>query len=215
MGMFSRFRRRRTPFQATTDEERISRYVYLLGSLPAPVIEKAHAKAFADVPPERRREMFEQLRPFMADDERTAASDDPVVLARLLRRAEEYRARRRGGDDDGAAGVTTLTDRDPRDDVDARSVMLNAGIMALVAQQVLMSTAVALYFTQGAGSLMIDGEPGWVGATFDPAGSGVDGAGMSGGSDGGGYDGGGYDGGGFGGGFDGGGFGGGFDGGGF
>ena len=53
---------RRTPYAALTDEERISRYVYLLNTLPASVIESAHAKAFEDVPPERRREMFEQLQ---------------------------------------------------------------------------------------------------------------------------------------------------------
>lgn len=67
MGMLSRFRRRRTPYEASTDEERIARYVYLLNTLPASVIESAHASAFADVPPERRREMFDQLRPFLAD----------------------------------------------------------------------------------------------------------------------------------------------------
>ena len=82
------------PYAALTDEERISRYVYLLNTLPASVIESAHAKAFEDLPPEQRREMFEQLRPFMSEDEREAASDDPTVLAKLVRRAEERRAQR-------------------------------------------------------------------------------------------------------------------------
>ena len=94
MTFLSRFRRRKSPYAALTDEERISRYVYLLNTLPAPVIESAHAKAFEDVPPERRREMFEQLKPFMSESEQAAASDDPTVLARLVRRAEEHRARR-------------------------------------------------------------------------------------------------------------------------
>ena len=47
----------------------MSRYVYLLGSLPTSVIEKAHAQAFKDLPREKRRELFEELRPFLADGE--------------------------------------------------------------------------------------------------------------------------------------------------
>ena len=68
MSFLSRFRRRKEPYAALADEERIARYVYLLNTLPSAVIESAHAKAFEDVPPERRREMFEQLKPFMSDD---------------------------------------------------------------------------------------------------------------------------------------------------
>ncbi len=75
MGMFSGFRRKRR-VAALTDEERIGRYVYLLNTLPASVIERAHAKAFQDLPPEQRRAMFDQLRPFMSESERDAASDD-------------------------------------------------------------------------------------------------------------------------------------------
>lgn len=214
MSVLDRFRRRRRkPFAAATDEERIARYVYLLNTLPASVIESAHATAFADLPAARRRELFEQLRPFMSESERASATDDPTALARLLRRAEEHRSQRRAdGSDAGSAATTTaLADRDLRDDVDPRSVMMQTGVMALMANQVLASTAVAMYFTHGAGSLHLDAEPGWVGATFDPVGSGWDagGGGVVDGSGGGFFDGGGgFDGGGFGGGFDGGGFGG-------
>ncbi len=90
MGLFSGFRRRKHS-AAVTEEERIARYVYLLNTLPASVIESAHAAAFADVPAQRRREMFEQLRPFMSESERSASPEDPHVLARLVRRAEERR----------------------------------------------------------------------------------------------------------------------------
>ncbi|HEX7346205.1 MAG TPA: hypothetical protein VF253_05400, partial [Candidatus Limnocylindrales bacterium] len=62
MGVFSRFRRRKNPYAAASEEEQIARYVYLLNTLPASVIESAHATAFQDVPVQRRREMFEQLR---------------------------------------------------------------------------------------------------------------------------------------------------------
>ncbi len=209
MSILSRFRRRKSPYAAVTEEEQIARYVYLLNTLPASVIESAHATAFRSLPAEKRRELFEQLRPFMADGEREAASDDPIVLAKLLRRAEERRAARTANAGGGAATVTAGSSTavgvvDPRDGIDPRDVMTRSGLMASVSGQFLTTAAVAVYFTAGAGSLVIADQPGWVGDTYDP------GAGF----DGGGYGGGGFDGGGFGGGFDGGGFGGGFDGGG-
>jgi hypothetical protein len=218
MSMLSRFRRRRDPYRAATEEERISRYVYLLGTLPASVIESAHASAFKDLPPERRREMFEQLRPFLAESERDVAAEDPSVIAKLVRRAEEHRAARAAdvGTDAAARAVADPTrtavavdDGDPRDGVDLQRLLLNVGVMTIVAQQFLLSSSVAAYYTVGAGSIGIGSEPAWVGETYDPGAVGFDGAGA------GGYDagGGGYDGGGFGG-LDAGGFGGGFDGGG-
>ena len=217
MTFLSRFRRRKSPYAALTDEERISRYVYLLNTLPAPVIESAHAKAFEDVPAERRREMFEQLKPFMSESEQAAASDDPTVLARLVRRAEEHRAARAaaGRHSAGPVGTATLEQGDPRDAVDPRAMLQNTGVMTLVAYQFLLSTSVSSYFMFGAGSLVLSDQPDWVGQTFDPGTAGIDPNGAMGGDYGGDYGGGGIDGGGFGGGFDGGGFGGGgFDGGG-
>jgi hypothetical protein len=216
MGVLSRFRRRRTPYRAVSEEERIARYLYLLNTLPASVIESAHAAAFREVPPQRRREMFEQLRPFMADSERDAASDDPTVLARLVRRAEEHRARRAAGNGADAATAATATATrldvpwvDPRDGVDVRGMLASSGVMLLMANNVLASCAVVSYYTVGAGSLQLESEPGWVGETFDP-GTGFDGGaagagdfggadgGMGGGFDGGlgGFGGGGFDGGG-------------------
>ena len=199
------FRRRKAPYAALSDEERIARYVYLLNTLPAVVIENAHAKAFEDVPPERRREMFEQLKPFMSESERTAAADDPTVLARLIRRAEEHRAQRAAAEKDGAASVATATREsdDPRDAVDPRTMLLSAGVMTIVASQFLISSSIASYFLYGAGSLELAGQPDWVVQTYDPgAAAGID---ASGGGDvgGGAIDGAGFNGGEFGGGFDG------------
>lgn len=212
MTFLSRFRRRGSSDDGLTDEERIARYVYLLNTLPAAVIESAHAKAFEDVPAERRREMFEQLRPFMSEKEQTAASDDPTVLARLVRRAEEYRAERaaRAAAEDGGGRVSN----DPRDAVDPRTMLQNTGITTLVASQFLLSSSVSSYFMYGAGSLELADQPSWVAATFDPGTAGFD-PGAAAGADfgGGGTDGAGFNGGEFGGGFDGAGFGGGgFDG---
>lgn len=221
MGVLSRFRRRRTPYQAVTDEERIARYVYLLNTLPASVIESAHATAFKDVPAAQRREMFEQLRPFMAPSEQDAASDDPSVLAKLVRRAEEHRARRAAaaGADATSGAATALAvrqaddsdgdvDRDPRDGVDIRGLIASTGVLALVANNFLVSSAVVSYYTVGAGSLMLGTEPAWVSESYDPGAAGFDGG--LGGDMGAGADGGfgGFDGGGFAGGFDAGGFGG-------
>ncbi|GAB2838522.1 hypothetical protein GCM10027024_11660 [Microbacterium insulae] len=208
MGMFARFRRKKR-FEALTDEERIGRYVYLLNTLPASVIESAHATAFKDLPAERRREMFEQLRPFLSDKERDAASDDPTVLAKLVRRAEERRAQREAAANapvPAAVATDTLDPRDPRDAIDSRDLLMRNGMAGIVSQNFLLSAAVITYFSVGGGSVGLAAEPAWIGESYDQ--------GSAGGFDGGGF-GGGYDGGGFGGGFDGGGFGGGDAGGGF
>ena len=208
MSILSKFRRHGSPDDALSDEERIARYVYLLNTLPASVIESAHAKAFQDLPREQRREMFEQLRPFMSETEQAAASDDPTVLARLLRRAEERRAERAAsGGTPAAAGEAV----DARDAVDPRGLLQDSGVMTLVASQFLLSSAVSSYFIQGAGSLDLANQPPWVGETYDPAaaagtdpsgggdvgGGAIDGAGFNGGEFGGGFDGSGFGGGGF------------------
>ncbi|QKJ19614.1 hypothetical protein [Microbacterium hominis] len=224
MGAFARFRRRFSPRrreEMPSEGERLSRYVYLLNTLPPSVIEKAHTAAFADVPAERRREMFEQLRPFMSEEEKDAAADDPSALARLVRRAEEHRARR--GSASAPGGVTTAAaddadegaqgSPDPRDAVDPRQVLLTSAAAMMVASSVMHSTFVVGYFTVGAGSLALESEPAWLVDTVVPEPGSIGAGDGFVGPDGGGYDGGGFDGGGFGG-FDGGGFGG-FDGGGF
>lgn len=159
MGMLTRFRRRKNPYGAVGDEERMARYVYLLSTLPANVIESAHASAFADLPRAKRREMFEQLRPFMAEGERAAASDDPVVLARLIRRAEERRAER--AVDGGGVRAASETTADPRD------MMQHTGVMPVVAMHFLVSGAVHSYFADGAGAQSLDSQPDWVGEIAD------------------------------------------------
>lgn len=212
MNIFQRLRRRRSPYAAVNEEEQIARYVYLLNTLPASVIESAHATAFRTLPAEKRREMFASLRPFMAESERDVASDDPTVLARLIRRAEE-RKRRAGQSKDAATAVATLerdeppgeTRRDPRDDIDSRAMLMRSGVLSLVAYQFVLSASVSTYFTYGAGALMLGDQPGWVGDMVDPGAGGGGGDYGGGGFDGGGFGGGGFDGGGFGGGFDGGG----------
>ena len=194
MGVLSRWRRRRSPYRAVSDEEQMSRYVYLLGSLPTSVVEKAHAQAFKDLPRAKRRELFEELRPFLAEGEQ-AESDDNDLLARLVRRAEERRARRAVDTGGAAPSGGESAALDPRDGVDPRALMMSAGVMTVVAHHFLLSTALTTYFTVGAGALLAD-QPAWVGditgVEASAAGGGYDGAGFDGGV-------GGFDAGGFGG----------------
>lgn len=170
MGLFTRWRRRRAPYAAVTDEEQIARYLYLLNTLPPSVLESAHASAFRDVPAARRREMFEQLRPFMSESERSSADDDPVVLAKLVRRAQERRAARDESARAKGATTSTIVDGESVSDglPDMRRLLMSSGVMLIVANQVLVSAAVHSYFTVGAGSLGLEGEPGWVGEMVDP-----------------------------------------------
>ena len=167
MKFTSRFRRKK-PYEAVTEEERISRYVYLLNTLPASVIESAHASAFKDLPPEKRREMFDELRPFMADDERETASDDPKFLAKLMRRAEDRRKQRADGGTSDDGGRVAAEIRDPLDAIDPRDILMKTGVMPIVAMNVLVSQTVASYFLVGAGALNVGYEPAWVGALIDP-----------------------------------------------
>lgn len=167
MGLFTRWRKRRDPYTAASEEEQIARYLYLLRTLPPSVLESAHAAAFRDVPAEKRREMWERLRPFMSEQERSSAvDDDPVVLAKLMRRVQERRVQ----DASGRASVATATEGGSEAEVtpDPRRILLSTGVMLVIANQVMLSAAVHSYFTVGAGSLMIDSEPGWVGEMVDP-----------------------------------------------
>jgi hypothetical protein len=75
-------RRARTP-----DEQAIERYRYLLRTAPPDQIEQAHAEAFAQLTPDQRRQVLEQL----AAVGETPRADDPRSLARAATRAEMRR----------------------------------------------------------------------------------------------------------------------------
>lgn len=190
------------PYGAVTEEERIARYVYLLNTLPASVIEKAHASAFKEFSPEKRRAMFEELRPFMSEAERQQAPQ-PALLASVMGRVSA--ARRASGGVDDAEAESGETDRPAAADIRrANWPLQDTSLMTSLAVYFMASHAVTSYYTIGAGALMLSSEPAWVGDLGDTGSAGA------GSFDGGGGFGGGFDGGG---GFDAGGFGG-FDGGG-
>lgn len=72
---------------------------------------------------------------------------------------------------------------DARDAVDVRTMLASAGVMSLVANQFLFSSAVTAYYTVGAGSLQLASGPAWIGDTYDlGSASGADGGAFGGGS---------------------------------
>lgn len=96
MGLFDRFRdglgvQRPVPDAAATDDQAIARYRYLLRTAPPETIEQAHAEAFAQLTPEQRRRVLQELVEAIPPGERGAAmrgGDSPEQLARVATRAE-------------------------------------------------------------------------------------------------------------------------------
>ena len=80
----------RAPAAELSDDERaVERYRYLLRTAPPETIEEAHAEAFAQLTPEQRRLLLQELGQALPERERAAAQgDDPQSLARVATRAE-------------------------------------------------------------------------------------------------------------------------------
>jgi len=77
--------------QPSADDQAIARYRYMLKTAPPETIEQAHAEAFAQLTPEQRRRVLQELSSGMSSGERMAAAragDDPRLLAQLATRAE-------------------------------------------------------------------------------------------------------------------------------
>ncbi len=75
----------------SADEQAIERYRYLLRTAPPETIEQAHAEAFAQLTPEQRQMMLQELSQDLPEAERAAAARsgaDPAALARTATRAE-------------------------------------------------------------------------------------------------------------------------------
>jgi hypothetical protein len=73
------------------DEQALERYRYLLRTAPPETIEEAHAEAFAQLTPEQRRIVLEELTRELPEHERAGGvryEDDPRSLARLATRTE-------------------------------------------------------------------------------------------------------------------------------
>ena len=79
------------PAGQLSDEQAIARYRYLLQTAPPETIEQAHEEAFAQLTPQQRQMVLEQLRDVVPEYERAAGApsrDDPRSLARMATRAE-------------------------------------------------------------------------------------------------------------------------------
>ena len=70
-----------------TDEQAIERYRYLVRTAPPEAIEQAHEQAFAQLTPEQRRIVLQELSKIVPAHERVDR-DDPKSLARMATRAE-------------------------------------------------------------------------------------------------------------------------------
>src|SRR3954466_3791542 len=93
MSLFGRGRPAQAePAQAqSADEQAIARYQYMLKTAPPETIEQAHAEAFAQLTPEQRRRVLQELSNEIPASEQAAvarAGDDPQQLARVATRAE-------------------------------------------------------------------------------------------------------------------------------
>jgi hypothetical protein len=71
----------------SADEQAIERYRYLLRTAPPDQVEAAHAEAFAQLTPDQRRQVLEQLAAAVPASERPRG-DDAQSLARAATRAE-------------------------------------------------------------------------------------------------------------------------------
>lgn len=75
----------------SSDQQAIERYRYLVRTAPPEAIEQAHAEAFAQLSPEQRRRVLEEIGAELPSAERLAAQragDQPGALARVATRAE-------------------------------------------------------------------------------------------------------------------------------
>jgi hypothetical protein len=76
---------------ALPDQQAIERYRYMLKTAPPETIEQAHAEAFAQLTPEQRRMVLQQMAPNVPAAEVAAVQQSgasPQALARLATRAE-------------------------------------------------------------------------------------------------------------------------------
>src|SRR5581483_11733415 len=76
---------------AAEDDRALARYRYLLNTAPPESVEQAHAEAFAQLTPEQRRLVLQQIAQVTPQAERPVlerSADNPQALARAATRAE-------------------------------------------------------------------------------------------------------------------------------
>jgi len=73
------------------DEQALARYRYMLKTAPPETVEQAHAEAFAQLTPEQRRQVLQEMGDKVPPAERAMAEQGgatPEALARMATRAE-------------------------------------------------------------------------------------------------------------------------------
>jgi hypothetical protein len=109
MGLFERFGRGRDasagpardpvtpgPGAPDADARAIERYRYLLRTAPPETIEQAHTEAFAQLTPEQRRQVFDELSRELPPAERNAVEREGASAGALARAATRAEMRRPG-----------------------------------------------------------------------------------------------------------------------
>jgi len=150
----------------SADDQAIERYRYLLRTAPPETIEQAHAEAFAQLTPEQRRQVLQEMKGSVPAAELAQAEQSgatPQALARVATRAE---MRQPGSTERMFGGMMAGS--------------LLSGIAGAV-----IGSMIAQHFFGGADAGAGDAAQGWDSAEADPSAGGE--------FDGGGVDGGGFD----------------------
>ncbi|GAA3200176.1 hypothetical protein [Microbacterium terregens] len=124
--------KRRHAEHAISEDERIARYAYVLGNVPASIADRAYAAAYTRLSAAQRREIVGQLRSELPVAPQEPASDDPNEFAVLMR------------------------------DLHARNALVRIPGAAIIATEFVASPPIVAYFTTGAGSVTMDQQPPWV-----------------------------------------------------
>lgn len=124
--------KRRHSQHEISEDERIARYAYVLGNVPAGVADNAYAAAFQRLPAAQREQIVSELRKQLPAGSQEAAPDDPEAFATLMR------------------------------DLHARHAIVTVPGAAALAAAFVTSPPIVAYFTSGAGSVSIDQQPPWL-----------------------------------------------------
>jgi len=124
--------RKRHAERAISDAERIARYAYVLGNVPASVADKAYAAAFARLSAAQRQEIVGELSSRLPVAPQAEASEDPEAFAVLMR------------------------------DLHSRAAFVDIRGAGALAAEFVSSPPIVAYFTAGAGSVAIDQQPPWL-----------------------------------------------------
>jgi hypothetical protein len=124
--------KRRRARHAISEDERIGRYAYVLGNVPASIADRAYAAAFARLSAAQREDIVGQLRSQLPVPPQEPASYDPEAFAVLMR------------------------------DLHSRDALVRVSGVGAFADEFVTSPPIIAYFTAGAGSVTIDQQPPWV-----------------------------------------------------